>query len=492
METAIEKEREKFSMATVEQTPAAMFMIFTAAVALIIFVLVKIRRSIPTQRMKLPPGTMGWPFVGETVAYLKPHPATSPGTFMEEHISRYGKVFKSHLFGYPTVVSVDPELNKFILQNEDRLFQSSYPSTIGGILGKWSMLVLVGDMHKEMRGIALNFMGNNKLKNSLLQDIQTHALLILNSWKENQAFSAQAETKKYTFNLMAKQIMSCNPEDLETEYLMKEYFSFMKGVVSAPVNLPGTTYRKALKSRAAILQAVKNTMNERRKQPEMTWNSDLLSRIMEEGSLNTEQILDLILNLLFAGHETSSIALSLAIYFLAQSPESAKQLRWEHLDIRRTIEQRGTDSNLHWDDYKRMEFTQQVINETLRLGNVVRFVHRKALLNVQYKGYDIPAGWKVLPVFDAVHLDPDVYDNPLVFNPWRWQKVEGSTYFTPFGGGSRLCTGVELAKLEIAVFLHHLVLSYRWELAEPDLPLVFPFVEFEKGLPVRVQSIRQN
>lgn len=478
-------------MATVEATQAVILMIFSAVLALI-FVLVKLRSSNPNRRMKLPPGTMGWPLLGETVSYLKPHLATSPGTFMEEHISRYGKIFKSHLFGHPTILSADPELNKFILQNEDRLFQCSYPSSIGGILGKWSMLVLVGDMHKDMRAIALNFMSNSKLKNSLLQDIETHALLTLNSWKESQAFSAQAEAKKYTFNLMAKQLMSCNPEDPETEYLMKEYFSFMKGVVSAPINFPGTTYWKALKSRATILQTVKNTMDERRKQPAMSWNPDLLSTVMEEGNLNTEQILDLILNLLFAGHETSSIALTLAIYFLAKSPESIKQLRWEHLDIRRTIEQRGTDSNLNWDDYKRMEFTQHVINETLRLGNVVRFVHRKVLVNVEFKGYEIPAGWKVLPVFDAVHLDPDVYDNPFVFNPWRWQKVEGSTYFTPFGGGPRLCTGLELAKLEIAVFLHHLVLSYRWELAELDLPLVFPFVEFEKGLPVRVQSIRQN
>lgn len=56
----------------------------------------------------------------------------------------------------------------------------------------------------------------------------------------------------------------------------------------------------------------------------------------------------------------------------------------------------------------------------------------------------------------------------------------------PFGGGPRLCAGSELAKLEMAVFLHHLVLSYRWELAEPDQPLVFPFVDFPKGLPIRV------
>lgn len=99
----------------------------------------------------------------------------------------------------------------------------------------------------------------------------------------------------------------------------------------------------------------------------------------------------------------------------------------------------------------------KVINETLRLGNVVRFLHRKALKDVRYKGklyntkinqwnpkylnligwkilnnlffdvgkkgYDIPSGWKVLPVISAVHLDNSRYDEPNLFNPWRWQQV---------------------------------------------------------------------
>ncbi|KAG4176289.1 hypothetical protein ERO13_A11G236260v2, partial [Gossypium hirsutum] len=67
------------------------------------------------------------------------------------------------------------------------------------------------------------------------------------------------------------------------------------------------------------------------------------------------------------------------------------------------------------------------INETLRLGNVARFLHRKALKDVRYKGYDIPCGWKVvLPVIAAVHLDPCLFDHPQLFNPWRWQIIPQS------------------------------------------------------------------
>ncbi|GLJ30335.1 hypothetical protein SUGI_0600120 [Cryptomeria japonica] len=469
--------------------------LMTSFVAFVLFFVIRhIWRSNPIGRrhntQRLPPGRMGWPLLGETSSYLKPHLATTPGRFMEQHISRYGKIFKTHLFGHPTVVSADPELNNFILQNEGRLFECNYPSSMAGILGQWSMLFVVGDMHKHMRSIALKFMSNTKLRSHILQEIHSHALYTLKSWRDKQLVSAQAEAKKYTFNLMARQIMSCNPWEPQTEYLMREYFSFMKGVVSAPLNLPGTTYRRALKSRATILEILRKKMEERSESD--INHEDLLSTVMEEGSLSTEQILDLILNLLFAGHETSSIALTLAIYFLAGSPESMKRLRSEHLGIVRVKERPEMDSCPNWEDYKRMQFTQCVINETLRLGNVVRFVHRKALQNVQFKGFEIPAGWKVLPVFDAVHLDSTVYENPMEFYPWRWQNVESGTYFTPFGGGPRLCTGVELAKVEIAVFLHHLVLHYGWELVESDVPLVFPFVEFEKGLQIRLHLLDDN
>lgn len=60
----------------------------------------------------------------------------------------------------------------------------------------------------------------------------------------------------------------------------------------------------------------------------------------------------------------------------------------------------------------------------------------------------------------------------------------------PFGGGPRLCAGMELAKLEMAIFIHHIILNYNWELVDVnDHPVVLPFVEFPKGLSIKVQSL---
>lgn len=104
------------------------------------------------------------------------------------------------MFGEPTIVSADAGLNKFILQNEGSLFECSYPRSIGGILGKWSMLVLVGEMHRDMRIISLNFLSNARLKTHLLREVEKHTLLVLSTWINNSVISAQDEAKKVELN----------------------------------------------------------------------------------------------------------------------------------------------------------------------------------------------------------------------------------------------------------------------------------------------------
>ncbi|XP_065859504.1 steroid (22S)-hydroxylase-like [Euphorbia lathyris] len=124
------------------------------------------------------------------------------------------------------------------------------------------MLVLVGDMHRDMRIISLNFLSHARLRN-LLREVENQTLLVLNSWSDNSTFSAQDEAKKFTFNLMAKHIMSMDPGKPETEKLKKEYVTFMKGVVSAPINLPGTAYRRALQEEHREIEKAKKQSGEK-------------------------------------------------------------------------------------------------------------------------------------------------------------------------------------------------------------------------------------
>ncbi|GLT94261.1 hypothetical protein SLE2022_120130 [Rubroshorea leprosula] len=151
-------------------------------------------------------GTFGWPILGETLSFLQPHSSNSIGTFLQEHCSRYGKVFKTYLFFCPTVVSCDQELNYFILQNEGKFFQCSYPKPIHGILGNLSMLVAVGETHKRLRNVALSLVSITKSKPEFLQDIERIAVQILGSWKGKPKVIFCEEARKFTFNVIVKQV----------------------------------------------------------------------------------------------------------------------------------------------------------------------------------------------------------------------------------------------------------------------------------------------
>ncbi|XP_073352128.1 steroid (22S)-hydroxylase-like [Aegilops tauschii subsp. strangulata] len=377
------------------------------------------------KRPNLPPGTVGWPFIGETFGY--------------------GKIYRSSLFGHPTVVSADAGLNQYILQNEGRLFEVSYPPSIGGILGKWSMLVLVGHHHCEMRSIALDFLSSARLRAVLLPEVERHTLLVHRDWllsSSSAVFSTQHQAKKFTYNLMGKNLMSMEPGEEETERLRLEYVTFMKGVVSAPLKFPGTAYWKALKSRATIVGVIERKMEERLEQmneDSSTEADDLLGWALKHSNLSKEQILDLLLSLIFAGHETSSVALALAIFFLEGCPKAVKELRQSFRRKRNHIQYMDGEmnqkyhANIHSDPWPCRSSILRLLEAEAERGVQIELgrLQRDGFHTMRYKrnlaarqrgqvsapeGYDIPSGWKILPVLAAVHLDSSLYEDPNSFS----------------------------------------------------------------------------
>ncbi|GMP93984.1 hypothetical protein CsSME_00043605 [Camellia sinensis var. sinensis] len=118
------------------------------------------------------------------------------GSFLEKHCSRYGRVFKYHLFGCPTIVSCDLEINTFILQNEGRLFQSSYPKPVLDILGKLSIMLVSDDLHKKLRNIVVSFISTSRSRPDFLCCVEKLSVLVMESWREHQEVSFYEEAKK--------------------------------------------------------------------------------------------------------------------------------------------------------------------------------------------------------------------------------------------------------------------------------------------------------
>ncbi|GMH25070.1 hypothetical protein Nepgr_026913 [Nepenthes gracilis] len=433
----------------------------------------------------IPTGSMGWLWFGETLDFLKPHPPNSMGTFLQQHCSRYGKVFKSHLFGSPTVVSCDHEFNLFVLRNEGKLFLGSYPKAMHGILGNFSLLIISGDLHKRLRSQVVRFASTCKSNPKYLSYIEKLSISMMESWKDRNQIFFHNEARKFLFNLTVKQVLSIEPEEPLATKILEDFLTFMKGFVSIPLSIPGTDYTKAVKARARITSILKGIMMERRSNKRVE-KGDFLDMLLDSADLSDEEILSVVMDTLLGGYETTSTLLALIVYFLGQAPYVLNQLKDEHQSIRKS---KGYGDPLNWEDYKKMNFTSCVVQEVLRCGNIVKFVHRRALRDVKFRGYVIPAGWKVLPVFTAAHLDPSLHQNPSQFDPWRWADVRMNKKVTPFGGGPRLCPGIELAKVETALFLHHLVLNYRWKLTE-DSPLAYPYVDFQRGLPLKIAHVQ--
>ncbi|GMY35322.1 beta-amyrin 11-oxidase-like [Fagus crenata] len=115
----------------------------------------------------------------------------------------------------------------------------------------------------------------------------------------------------------------------------------------------------------------------------------------------------------------------------------------------------------------------EVIDEMLRMANAFS-LFREAKVDVNINGYIIPKGWKVLVWYGAVHMDPEIYENPQDFNPSRWNNLKAKAEaFIPFGAGSRFCPGSDLAKLIITIFIHHFILNYKLKRLNPDSPVTY-------------------
>jgi cytochrome P450 family 135 len=170
--------------------------------------------------------------------------------------------------------------------------------------------------------------------------------------------------------------------------------------------------------------------------------STLLSSGHEDGSaMGDRELRDELLTLLVAGHETTATALAWAVERLARHPDKLRRLA----------------SEVRAD---RDEYLKAVVCETLRLRPVISLVNRTLKAPMEFGGYELPAGVKVVPSIYLVHRRPDVYPEPERFLPERFLSKPPGTYtWIPFGGGVRRCLGGAFAQFEMEVVLRELAVG---------------------------------
>ncbi|XP_059645045.1 ent-kaurenoic acid oxidase-like [Cornus florida] len=418
---------------------------------------------------KLPPGHMGLPFFGEMLTFLWYFKLRRrPDEYINSKRSNYGDgvgLYRTHLFGSPGIITCSPSFIKLVLQSPVD-FIVEWPTV--DILGTNSLTALKGSTHTRVRGFVTRAINHPDPLRWIAQMMQPGVVAALQSWAQKGRIIAIDETKKVIFENIGKLFASLEPGPVLT-HLDELFEDMVKGLRAYPINFPGTTFHHALQCRKKAIAIFRNEMEKKKKNRDSAnTTNDLMDGLMqikdEEGrQLSDMEVLDNIVSLVVAGYESTSHSIIWAIHYLAKYPEVLQKLREENIQLSKNKNGEFITS----DDIAKMKYTNKVVEETIRLANISPIMFRKANKDVEYKGYKIPKGWKVYLWVRYLHTNPENFEDPMCFNPDRWNEPPKPGTYQVFGGGVRICAGNMFARLQIAVFLHHLAIGYKWELVNP-------------------------
>ena len=186
----------------------------------------------------------------------------------------------------------------------------------------------------------------------------------------------------------------------------------------------------------------------------------LLAAKLEEDDkqFTAEELYAEMSTIVFAGHETTATSLMWLFYVLATRPEIEARLLAEFDAVL-------GDRDPMMADVPNLVYTNQVINEVLRLYSPAVAVSRHAIADDEVGGYVVKGGRDIFVNIIGMHTHPDYWDDPETFNPDRFAPEKMKTMhkflFIPFLNGGRRCIGEPLARAEMAMFVPMIMRRYR-------------------------------
>ncbi|KAK6927694.1 Cytochrome P450 [Dillenia turbinata] len=448
---------------------------------------------------KVPPGTLGWPLIGETVEFALSGHRGEPEKFINDRMNKYkSEVFKTSLMGEKMAVFCCTTGHKFLFANESKILTSWWPSSATKIC----LFPLDHDVKdtSKLDPFHRNPFLPEFLKPEALQQyvgvMDSMAKQHLESeWAPHKQVTVFPLSKNFTFALACRLFMSV--EDPEHVKKFSEPFALVTaGLFSLPLNLPGTTFSRGVKGGVIIRQELLNIIRHRKAELEEKnerVGRDILSRMLlakdENGKhISEKEIANEIIGLLIASHDTASTAITNVVNYLAEFPYIYNEVYKEQMEIAKS---KAQGELLNWEDLQKMKYSWNVARETLRLAPPGQGAFREAATDFTYAGFTIPKGWKTYWTVHSTHKNPKYFPDPEKFDPSRFEGNGPAPYtFVPFGGGPRMCPGKEYARLEILVFMHNIVRMFKWEKLIPGLRLIYaPAPIPEKGLPIRLHPL---
>ena len=280
-------------------------------------------------------------------------------------------------------------------------------------------------------------------------------LLMLQGWQDGKEVEVNDAMMRLTLAVVAKTILdtdiTADAEKIAEAVTVFQHLAF--GVDIFPLWLPTPSHLRQRRVEKAMNDIVAALIVERRKMTED--RGDLLSMLLkivdETGQgMTDQQIRDEVVTLFLAGHETTANALTWTWYLLAQHPAVEQKL---HEELDRVLQ--GRVPTLA--DLQHLLYTEQVLQESMRLYPPIWNMSRQALMDVEIGGYIIPKGSEVNLNTYAMHHDPRWWQEPERFLPERFDPDQQTSVpkmaYLPFSSGPRVCIGNSFAMMEARLIL---------------------------------------
>ncbi|PHR97518.1 MAG: cytochrome P450 [Leeuwenhoekiella sp.] len=209
------------------------------------------------------------------------------------------------------------------------------------------------------------------------------------------------------------------------------------------------------------------------------------ARYEDDTAMDMERLIDEIFILFVAGHETTSNALTFTTQLLARNPEIQEEVYEEVKSL---------EGEELFAKMKSLEFTNRVINESMRLYPPAYFIDRIALEADAFGDYKIEPDTSLLFSIYEIHRHPDFWENPEEFKPSRFEDerlLKYSPYFLPFGAGPRMCIGNNFAMYEMILAVTQLVTKYKITPVNPEIEIL-PLITLKPKNAILQFSLRES